>query len=88
MNINKGLVFVYLLLFVKWRSAKIPQGKQKEEPSIKVDSPTKDYKIEELKVTMLVKDEKSNKLQKIENNWKPEESIPKIWNDFLKNLII
>ena len=54
------------------------QGKQKEEPSIKVDSPTKDYKIEELKVTMLVKDEKSNKLQKIENNWKPEESIPKI----------
>ena len=56
-------------------------GKGKEESSenstIKVESPTKDYKIEELKVTMLVKDEKSNKIQKIENNWKPEDSIPK-----------
>jgi hypothetical protein len=48
-----------------------------ETSMIKIDSAPKDFKIEELNVTMLVKDEKSKKFQTINGNWKPESSIPK-----------
>lgn len=42
---------------------------------VKLETPmasSKDYKIEQVKVTMLVKDEKSNSLQEINGDWKPE----------------
>lgn len=41
---------------------------------IKLETPmgnTDDYKIEKVKVTMLVKDEKSNEVQEINGDWSP-----------------
>ena len=38
---------------------------------VKLESPRKDLKIEQVKVSMLVKDEKSNNLQEINGDWKP-----------------
>jgi hypothetical protein len=50
---------------------------------IKLEAPSKDHRIEEVNVTMVVKDEKSNVSQKYGGNWKPEASIVK--QDSIKN---
>jgi hypothetical protein len=45
-----------------------------ENAVIKLETPmanSKDYKIEQVKVTMVVKDEKSNSLQEINGDWTP-----------------
>ncbi len=39
---------------------------------VKLETPRKDLKIEQVKVSMLVKDEKSNNVQEINGDWKPE----------------
>ena len=44
---------------------------------IQVVSPRNDLKIEEVKVRMIVKDEKSNIAQQIEGTWKPDLSVVK-----------
>jgi hypothetical protein len=52
-----------------------PQQLPLENAVIKLETPmsnSKDYKIEQVKVTMLVKDEKSNSLQEINGDWTPE----------------
>lgn len=44
---------------------------------VKLETPmasSRDFKIEQVKVTMLVKDEKSNSLQEINGDWKPEQN--------------
>lgn len=46
-----------------------------ENAVVKLETPmasSRDYKIEQVKVTMLVKDEKSNSLQEINGNWTPD----------------
>ncbi len=42
---------------------------------IKIEAPVKDMKIEEVKLTMFVKDDKTNTIQSIQGNWKPAESV-------------
>ena len=46
-----------------------------EYPSIKIKAPTpsKDYKIEEIKMTMIVKNEKLDSLEEISCDWKQDE---------------
>lgn len=44
---------------------------------IKLGAPSRDHKIEEVNVTMVVKDEKSNVTQKYGGNWKPDASVVK-----------
>lgn len=55
-----------------------PQNKKLlplENAVIKLETPlnsSRDYKIEQVKVSMLVKDEKSKSLQEINGDWKNE----------------
>lgn len=47
-----------------------------ENAVVKLETPmasSRDYKIEQVKVTMLVKDEKSNSLQEINGKWTPDQ---------------
>jgi len=47
-----------------------------ESATLKLETPrnsSKDYKIEQVKVSMLVKDENSNETQEISGNWEPNE---------------
>lgn len=47
-----------------------------ENAVVKLETPmasSKDFKIEQVKVTMLVKDEKSNNLQEINGDWTPND---------------
>ena len=42
---------------------------------MKLESPFKDYKIEKVKLTMLVKDEASNNVEEMNGDWNPETSF-------------
>ena len=47
-----------------------------ENATLKLETPrnaSKDYKIEHVKVSMLVKDENSNETQEINGDWEPNE---------------
>jgi hypothetical protein len=47
-----------------------------ENATLKLETPrntSKDYKIEQVKVSMLVKDENSNETEEISGNWEPNE---------------
>ena len=48
-----------------------------ESATLKLETPrnaSKDYKIEQVKVSMLVKDENSNEVQEISGDWEPNEN--------------
>ena len=48
-----------------------------ENATLKLETPrnnSKDYKIEQVKVSLLVKDENSNETQEINGNWEPNEN--------------
>ena len=47
-----------------------------ENATFKLETPvnnSKDYKIEQVKVSLLVKDENSNETQELNGNWEPNE---------------
>lgn len=48
-----------------------------ENTVVKLETPmignSKDYKIEQVKVTMLVKDENTNSFQEINGDWRPDQ---------------
>jgi hypothetical protein len=51
------------------------QNRLLDSAIVKLESPRKDLKIEQVKVSMLVKDETSNSIQEINGDWKPDSSI-------------
>jgi hypothetical protein len=55
------------------------QDAWQQTPAIKTflsfQAPVKDMKIEEVKLTMVVKDDKTNSIQSIQGNWKPANSV-------------